>query len=309
MATARLLSKQESELGHRHQHGALDLARRLPQLVVAAKEVAASVQHGVHGRRQAGVGETFWQFRPFVAGESASRIDWRRSARDERTYVREREWEAAHTVWIWIDRSASMRYVSSLAREPKIDRAIVLGLAAADLLVRGGERVGILGMTRPIAARTIVDRLAQAMLVDPNATIELPPGDPLPARSQAILVGDFLSEASSVTERIRSLSSRGARGHVLMISDPVEETFPFEGHTEFADVDSGERLRVGEARSFRELYVDRLAAHRDAIRRACMSRGWSFALHRTDKPASGALLALRIRIEGGLSLANVAGAN
>src|ERR1700710_436915 len=146
MATARLLGKHEGELGHRHQHGALDLARRLPQLVVAAKEVAASVQHGVHGRRRAGVGETFWQFRPFVWGESTNRIDWRRSARDDRIYVREREWGAAHTVWIWMDRSPSMAYVSTLALQPKIDRALVLGLAAADLLVRAGERVGIPGL-------------------------------------------------------------------------------------------------------------------------------------------------------------------
>src|ERR1700675_4891702 len=107
MATVRLLDKRDSDSG-RLQHGALDLARRLPQLVVAAKDVAASVRHGVHGRRQAGVGEAFWQFPPFVPGESASRIDWRRSARDDRTFVREREWEAAHTIWIWIDRSPSM---------------------------------------------------------------------------------------------------------------------------------------------------------------------------------------------------------
>jgi uncharacterized protein (DUF58 family) len=130
MATVRLLAEGERRTGGQHQDRALDLARRLPRLVVAAKEVAASVRHGVHGRRQAGVGENFWQFRPAVTGEAAGRIDWRRSARDDRTYVREREWEAAHTVFIWMDRSPSMGFVSSLAREPKVDRAVVLGLAA-----------------------------------------------------------------------------------------------------------------------------------------------------------------------------------
>ena len=109
--------------------------------------------HGAHGRRRAGTGEAFWQFRPFGPGEAVSRIDWRRSARDDRTYVREREWEAAQTVWLWIDRSPSMAFVSDLAREPKLDRALVLGLAAADLLVRGGERVGLLGLTRAMATR------------------------------------------------------------------------------------------------------------------------------------------------------------
>ena len=104
----------------------------------------------MHGRRRAGIGETFWQFRPFVAGESTTGIDWRRSARDDRIYIREREWEAAHTVAIWIDRSPSMGFISNLALQSKSDRALVLGLAAADLLVRGGERVSLLGLTRPL---------------------------------------------------------------------------------------------------------------------------------------------------------------
>ena len=164
MADARLLDADESAIASTHRQGALELARRLPSLVVAAKEVAATVMHGVHGRRRAGVGETFWQFRPFVWGEPTTKIDWRRSARDDRIYVREREWEAAHTVWIWMDRSPSMAYVSTLALQSKLDRAVTLGFAAADLLVRGGERVGVPGLTRPVAARNIVDRLAEAMI-------------------------------------------------------------------------------------------------------------------------------------------------
>jgi uncharacterized protein (DUF58 family) len=258
--------------------------------------------HGVHGRRRAGVGETFWQFRPFVWGDATSRIDWRRSARDDRIYVREREWEAAHTVWIWMDRSPSMAYVSTLALQSKMDRALTLGMAAADLLVRGGERVGVPGLARPAAARNIVDRLAQAMVQQARRPgfepEELPPADPLAPRTQAVLIGDFLSDPAEILRTIHGMASRGAPGHVVMVADPVEETFPFTGHTEFLDVDSDARMRVGEAQTFRVDYVARLAAHRDAVRAACGSRGWSFALHRTDRPASEALLALRMRIEG-----------
>src|ERR1700744_3645017 len=133
MSDVRLLTRDERRTNLTHQEGALALARRLPDLIVAAKEVAASVMHGVHGRRRAGIGETFWQFRPFVHGESTNQIDWRRSARDDRVYVREREWEAAHTIWGWMDRSISMAYGSSLAMQPKLDRGLVLGLACADL--------------------------------------------------------------------------------------------------------------------------------------------------------------------------------
>ncbi|MGE3644306.1 MAG: DUF58 domain-containing protein [Beijerinckiaceae bacterium] len=303
MADAWLLEGEDAAISAGHQHGALELARRLPSLLVAAKEVAATVMYGVHGRRRAGVGETFWQFRPFTSGEPAQRIDWRRSARDDRMYVREREWEAAHTVWIWPDRSASMAFQSSLAGQSKLDRALILALACADLLVRGGERVGIPGLTRPIAARNIAERMAQAMAEEASRPghepAELPPGSELAPRTQAIVIGDLLSDPADIERTVHAMSSRGAVGHVVMIADPVEESFPFTGHTEFLDVDSTARLRVGEAQSFRADYVARLAAHRDAIRSICRSRGWTFAIHRTDRPASEALLNLRMRLEAG----------
>ena len=304
MADARLLEPHERAIGAVHSHGALELARRLPSLVVQAKDVAATVMHGVHGRRRAGVGETFWQFRPFTWGESTTRIDWRRSARDDRVYVREREWEAAHTVWIWMDRSPSMAYVSTLALQSKLDRALVLGMAAADLLVRGGERVGSPNLTRPLAARNIVDRLAEAMIQQARRNgepEELPPADALAPRAQAVLLGDLLSDPAEIERTIHGMASRGALGHVVMIADPIEETFPFHGHTEFLDVDSAARLSVGEASAFRADYVGRLAAHRDRVRATCASRGWSFALHRTDRPTSEALLGLRMRLEGAQS--------
>ncbi len=299
---ARLLEVQERALGPRQQEGALGLARRLPSLVVAAKEVASGAMHGVHGRRQAGAGETFWQFRPFTSGESASRVDWRRSARDDRYYVREREWEAAHTVWVWMDRSPSMAFASTLALQSKLDRALVLGLAAADLLVRGGERVGLLGLTRPLATRSIIERFAEVLHAadgrpDGGADEDLPPAGALAPRTRAVLIGDFLSPAPAVAARVADLAARGARGHLVAVADPVEETFPFSGHTEFQDVDSSAVMRIGQAERFRDDYVRRLALHRDALAAAARAKGWSFAVHRTDRPASEALLSLRMQLE------------
>lgn len=303
MSDVRLLDADERRVGHAPQDAAHDIARRLPGLIVAAKEVASSVLHGVHGRRRAGIGETFWQFRPFVAGEPAANVDWRRSARDDRLYVREREWEAAHTVWVWIDRSASMGFVSKLALQAKLDRALVIGFAAADVLMRGGERVGLLGSTRPLAARNIIERFAETMIAEEQSSAfeasELPPNAPLQARTQLLWISDFLSDPADIDDKIRRLSPMGARGHLAMIADPIEETFPFTGHTEFIDIDSPARLRLGRAEMFRDKYILRLEAHRDAIRAAAARRGWTLLLHRTDRPASEALLALRMRLDQG----------
>ncbi|WP_336813790.1 DUF58 domain-containing protein [Bosea sp. MMO-172] len=268
----------------------LDLAARLPRLILEARRVSASI-HGIHGRRRSGPGETFWQYRPLVAGESASRIDWRRSARDGHLFVREREWEASHSIWLWIDRSPSMGFASSLAMTSKLDRALVAGFALAETMVEGGERVGHLGLTRALASRRIVEMLAQAILADErNAASDLPPEAPLPRLADAIIITDGLSPASRLAQRIATLASSGARGHVLLIADPIEETFPFSGQAELFDLEDGLSLRVGDAGAWGDEYRQRLAAHREAIAEACRKAGWTLTLHRTDRPASEAVL-------------------
>ncbi|SDF80840.1 DUF58 domain-containing protein [Bosea robiniae] len=269
---------------------ALDLAARLPRLILEARRVSASI-HGIHGRRRAGPGETFWQYRPLVAGESASRIDWRRSARDGHLFVREREWEASHSIWLWIDRSPSMGFASSLAMASKLDRALVAGFALAETMVEGGERVGHIGLTRALASRRIVELLAQAVIADErNTPSDLPPEAPLPRLADAIIITDGLSPASALAQRIATLASSGARGHVLLIADPIEETFPFSGQAELFDLEDGLTLRVGDAGAWGDEYRQRLAAHREAITEACRKAGWTLTLHRTDRPASEAVL-------------------
>lgn len=268
----------------------LDLAARLPRLILEARRVSASV-HGIHGRRRSGPGETFWQYRPLVAGESASRIDWRRSARDGHLFVREREWEASHSIWLWIDRSPSMGFASSLAMAPKVDRALVAGFALAETMVEGGERVGHIGLTRALASRRIVELLAQAIAADSrNGEADLPPGAPLPRLADAIIITDGLSPSASLAQRIATMASSGARGHLLLIVDPIEETFPFTGQAELFDLEDGLTLRVGDAGAWGEAYRQRLAAHREAITEACRKAGWTLTLHRTDRPASEAVL-------------------
>src|SRR5712675_2779406 len=127
-ATNAVLPEEAREIGRALGDGR-SLAATMPRLILEARRVAATVIHGLHGRRRPGPGENFWQYRRFMSGEPAARVDWRRSARDDHLYVREQEWEAAHTVWIWPDRSASMNFASNLARESKLDRTLVIALA------------------------------------------------------------------------------------------------------------------------------------------------------------------------------------
>jgi uncharacterized protein (DUF58 family) len=274
------------------------LASAMPRLAADARRAAASVNAGVHGRRRSGQGESFWQFRPFVSGEAASRVDWRRSAREDRLHVREREWEAAQSVWLHIDRSPSMDYRSTLSPMAKAERAIILGLAAADMLVRGGERVGLMGASPAMASRRIIERLADIMLAQKNPAHDLP-HEPLPPRSEALIISDFIAPVAEIEANLKALAGRGARGHLILVSDPAEELFPFTGQTEFIDPEDGFRLRLGEAGELAAGYHAKLAAHREALRRIANKLGWTLTSHITDKPASEALLRFSMAMASG----------
>jgi uncharacterized protein (DUF58 family) len=276
------------------------LAARLPDLLVVAKRIAANVLLGVHGRRHPGPGETFWQFRPYVPGEPARQIDWRRSARDYHLYVREREWEASQTVWLWLDLSPSMDFKSRLASVTKLDRAVILMLALADMLGRGGERVGMPGLAEARIGRDAADRLAE-VLTHAAATEDWPNLDRVGRFSNLVVLSDFLSEADSIRDRLRQLAGRAASVHLMQVFDPAEEAFPYEGRLEFRDPESGATWLTERAGGLREGYRERLAAHRALVEGYARQAGFSFTVHHTDRPASEGLLFLQTRLSGALS--------
>jgi uncharacterized protein (DUF58 family) len=272
------------------------LAAAMPRLILEARRVAATVIHGLHGRRRAGPGENFWQYRRFVSGEPAARVDWRRSARDDHLYVRELEWEAAHTVWIWPDRSPSMNFASPLVRDTKLYRTLVVALALSEILVEAGERVGIPGLMRPTGSRNVIDRIAQAIVHDSAERPSLPPNFAPSPLSEIVLLSDLWSEIGEVRRTMTQLSGSGARGHVVQIVDPAEETFPYWGRVEFVEPEGGGRITAGRAEMWRTDYTARVERHRAEIRSETNRLGWSFTIHRTDRPASEILLALQARI-------------
>jgi len=291
--------KEEREATRKATGEARSLSATMPRLILDARRVAATVIHGLHGRRRAGTGENFWQFRRFMSGEPAARVDWRRSARDDHLYVREREWEAAHTVWIWPDRSPSMVFASPLVWETKLDRALVVSFALAEVLVEGGERVGVPGLMRPSATRNIIEKMAETFVHDPAARGSLPPTFAPSPQSEVVVLSDLWSPIAEVHAKIAQLSSAGAHGHVVQIVDPAEETFPFSGRVEFVDPEDGHSITVGRAEAWREEYQLRVERHRAEIRAETDRLGWTFIIHRTDKPASDLLLKLHTQMGAG----------
>ena len=275
------------------------LAATLPRLVLEARRIAANVIHGLHGRRRAGAGESFWQYRRFVSGEPSQSVDWRRSARDDHLYVREQEWEAAHTVWLWPDRSPSMAFASRQARDSKMERALIVGFALAELLVAGGERVGIPGLMNPTASRSVIDKMAQAMLHDDTARLSLPPSFVPSALAEIVVLSDFWSPISEIRAMLAGLSASGAHGTLVQIVDPAEESFPYSGRVEFVEPEGFGAITAGRAEKWAGDYVARVAQHRDEIRAETNKLDWLFSTHTTSRAAAELLLFLH----GGMMVA------
>jgi uncharacterized protein (DUF58 family) len=282
------------------------LAAPLPPLLVAAERLAALVGLGVHGRRKAGMGETFWQFRRYGEGDPAAMIDWRQSAKSQHVFVREREWESAQAAWFWRDASPGMRFASDRALETKFDRANLLALALAALLARGGERVALLGEDRaPSSGRIAVKNMAHG-LAENLKEGALPPDVPRGKNAQLVWFSDFLSPLSEIEAALHRLASAGIQCHLVHVVDPAEQDFPFAGRTRFEWQGISQSEIFGRAENIREDYRRRFRAHGEAVNAKARRLGFTYLAHRTDKRPQTALAALYANVGGARADWNVA---
>ncbi len=272
----------------------------LPPLFVESLRVAAIVAQGEHGRRRVGPGETFWQFRRYQVGDAANMIDWRASARSNRLYIRENEWQAAESVWLWTDCSDSMRFKSHLAASSKLDRACLFTMALAVLLVNGGENIALLGRnTRPGTGSATLTRFATDLvheMQDPGGG--LPPLDELPQHARLVVVGDLLEPLEQFSSMIRHYSGSGINGHVVQITDPAEESLPYTGRILFEGLEMEGNVLAARSEELRTRYIDRWQAHRAGIRQLARSSSWSSFVHRTDSSLQSALLPFYTTLAG-----------
>ncbi|HBS50969.1 MAG TPA: DUF58 domain-containing protein [Rhodobacteraceae bacterium] len=275
-------------------------ASRLPPLLARAEHLAGTVLLGEHGRRRAGLGDDFWQYRPAQIGDSRRMIDHRRSARGDQQYVREREWQIAQSVMLWVDRGASMRFASDDGLPTKADRARLLTLATAILLIRGGERVGLTGATLPPRRGDLqIRRLAEVFAADEVADYAPPEHRGMIPHARALFVSDFLGDVNELRLALTKAADRGVRGVLLQVLDPSEEAFPFHGRTVFHSVGGTVEHETLKAGDLRARYLERLAARKDELAQLCRMTGWQYGLHHTGDSAQSALLWLYRALDRG----------
>ena len=276
------------------------LGQTLPPLLAEAEMLASTVMMGEHGRRRAGLGDEFWQYRPAHQGDSARMIDWRRSARSDAHFVREREWQAAQSVTIWVDPAKSMSFSGDRSRAAKSDRAKLLGLALAVLLLRGGERVGLAGLAAPRSGRAQLLRLASRLSgEEAGEDYGAPETEGMVSHGRGVFLSDFLGDLAGIEAGLARAADRGVKGVLIQVLDPAEEEFPFDGRTIFESMGGTMRHETQRAGDLRTRYLARLAERKDRLAQLSRAVGWHFTTHHTGAPAQSALLWAFAALEGG----------
>ncbi len=276
-------------------------AEALPALMAEAEHLAATVMLGVHGRRRSGMGDEFWQHRPALPGDSARSIDWRRSARSDAQFVQEKEWQAAQSVLVWSDPARSMAFSSAPDLPTKAQRARLLALAMVVLLVRGDERVAVVGADpHPRRGEAQIARIADEFVsAADTAELGVPDTTRLPARGRAVLLSDFFADPARIRAALGAAADRGVRGVLVQVLDPQEESFPFEGRTIFESMGRTIRHETLKAGGLRARYLERLAERKSALGEMARETGWQYLCHHTSGAASAALLWMYAALEQG----------
>ena len=276
-----------------------ELARPFPSLLAQAERLAATVMLGEHGRRRSGMGDEFWQYRPAVAGDSARQIDWRRSAKSDARFVRQKEWQALQTVLMWVDRSASMGFTSSKDLQSKADRARTLLLAMAILLIRAGERVGLADSSiAPGSGQGQVLRMAEELCADDaDAEYGAPKLIGLAPYLRGVMMSDFMGDMEPIEAALTKAADRGVKGVILQILDPAEEAFPYDGRTIFESMSGGYQHETLKAGDLRDRYLDRLTERKSYLALLARTTGWMYRCHHTNDSLASALMWLHTASE------------
>jgi uncharacterized protein (DUF58 family) len=270
----------------------------LPSLMALAEKAASSILHGEHTQRKSGPGEKFWQFREYSPGDRPQDIDWRQSAKTDRVYVRQKEWQTTQNTAFWCASGPGMEFSSKKSIPTKSEIAKILTLALSLLMTRSGEQIGLLGAGRMGRSENILQHIGNALCDPARKSENLPDikSHRLAANTSLIQIGDFLQPYEEIESVFKSLSGQTTNGIVIQILDPAEINLPYQGRVIFEDPANRARENISHVRSIKQAYKERIREHLRQIDQLCRHCGWRYMLHRTDKPLNDTLATLWAQI-------------
>ncbi|MEU4234773.1 DUF58 domain-containing protein [Nonomuraea sp. NPDC026600] len=248
---------------------------------------------GAHRTAHRGAGIDFTGLRAYSDGDDARHIDWNVTARLDEPHLRVFTEDRELTVWLVLDRSASM--AAGRPGRGKHDVLAELALVLARLFGRGGNRVGALlfdtGMLRVVPPGTsrrhalrIGAELERTSTVRGGTTTDLAEmldaaGRLARRRALVVVLSDFIGDG----DWERSLQRLARRHEVvaLRIVDTADDVLPEAGLIVVEDAETGEQLVVDSADPLLRVHFREAVDARDARLEAGMRRA-GVPVHRID---------------------------
>lgn len=278
-----------------------DRARQqMERLQLVARTVVQSFITGQHRSVYKGFSVEFAQHRQYTRGDETRRIDWKVYGKTDRLFIKQYEEETNLRATLCLDASASMKYRGK--GETKFEYAKKLAAALAYLLSGQSDAVGLMAFdSEPRAqlpARSTQGHLTTLFRLlaelEPGGETNLAPilqnlSNQLKRRGLIILLSDCFAPVEELIQALGHFRHQRHEVIVFQILDPDEIEFPFEGVSEFRDLeDHAHRLRL-DAPRVRKLYIERFEAFTSRLREACHRFRFDHLLLPTDQPFDAAL--------------------
>ncbi|MEI6675022.1 MAG: DUF58 domain-containing protein [Verrucomicrobiota bacterium] len=271
--------------------------RRLDHLVLGSRWTAEGGRAGRHSSVLKGASVEFRDHRDYVQGDSLRHLDWKLFGRSERYFIKQFQEETSLRVHLVLDASASMAFRHSglntkyeFARELAAAAAYLahhqqdsFGLVIYDDQVRhwlpakGGNRhvrnfLEALGAQQP-TGRTDTGKALEAL------------AEGMARRGLVLMLSDLLDTPAAVFRALAHFRRRGHDVVLVHVLDPAELSLPFDGVSDFIDMETGERLEA-EAALVRRAYREAIGAAIDGFRARCGALHVDYRIATTDRPPS-----------------------
>lgn len=270
---SRLITRAERDAAH------------LPDMQLRADKAAQSIFNADHNQHKTGTGEKFWQYREYIFGDRPQDIDWRQSAKGDRIYIRQKEWQTTQTALFWCQNNEAMQYHGNAKTPTKAEEAITISLALAKMVTRTGEQIALLdGRLRAGRNEKALNKLGETLCYPNNKALPNANIHDLPRHASLFLVGDFLSDPALVEKALKPLHGYVDNAVLVQVLDPAELTLPFSGHMVFRQSAEAQKYPITSVSSVRADYQSRVQSHIAALQDICRKFQWHYCLHESGTP-------------------------
>jgi uncharacterized protein (DUF58 family) len=282
---------------------------RLGSLAIKARVIVEGALSGMHRAAVHGSSVEFAEHKEYTVGDELRHVDWKAYAKLDRYYVKQFEQESQLTVYLVLDASASMTFAGgSIA---KIEYAGLCLAALAYLVIQQQDKVGLVtcGDKRietlvPPRART--NHLHDLLSVLDGVITRGGVGDESPAaalgriaelsrrrRALIVLASDLFDTDDATLTALATLRAQRHDVSVLHILDPHEQTFPYDGLTQFESLENEHKVLVNP-NAVRRDYLARMTAFLTRCRTTLADAGVDYHFVSSDRPLELTLLDLLV---------------